>query len=186
MAFAWESASGLPPEIAALFDAPAELLLAVPEHKVPLPGGSRDSQNDVFALVRHGGGTSAVAVEGKVAEPFGATIGDWYGSPTPGRTTRLQHICALLGLDFCPPAVTRYQLLHRAASAVIEAKRFGTDEAAMIVHSFAQDHRWFEDFQSFAQLFGAQVERGRPALVATPSGRLRLGWATGDPKYLTA
>ncbi|WP_413776936.1 DUF6946 family protein [Mesorhizobium sp. AR07] len=31
----------------------------------------------------------------------------------------------------------RYQLLHRTSAALLEAKRFKTDEAAMIVHSFS-------------------------------------------------
>ena len=57
LAYCWEQADGLPSEIANLFSASSdfegqtpELLLAVPEHKVPLPGGTRESQNDVFAL----------------------------------------------------------------------------------------------------------------------------------------
>ncbi|BCH05057.1 hypothetical protein MesoLj131b_70560 (plasmid) [Mesorhizobium sp. 131-2-5] len=44
----------MPDEIAQMFDVPAELLLALPEHKVPFDGGNRDSQNDVFALIRFG------------------------------------------------------------------------------------------------------------------------------------
>jgi hypothetical protein len=52
LAHCWEDAKGLPPEIAALFGGHATLLLAIPEHKVELPGGSRPSQTDLFALVR--------------------------------------------------------------------------------------------------------------------------------------
>jgi hypothetical protein len=111
-------------------------LLALPEHKVPLLGGNRDSQNDVFALIRYGGATCAATIEGKVNEPFGPTVGEWLTAPSDGKLVRMRHICDVLGLAETPPAHIRYQLLHRTASAVIEAKRFKTDEAAMIVHSF--------------------------------------------------
>ena len=60
VAQSWESASGaLPPEISALLDSSpdtalhgAGLVLAIPEYQVELPGGSRPTQTDVFALVR--------------------------------------------------------------------------------------------------------------------------------------
>lgn len=75
-ALSWEAAKGVPPEIAELLGGSAELLLAIPEHKVSLPGGSRESQCDVFALVRTFGETMAIAVEAKVSEPFGPTVGE--------------------------------------------------------------------------------------------------------------
>src|SRR5713226_1410623 len=69
LAHCWESAGGLPDEIASMLrphGGPAELLLAIPEHKVPLPGAFRGaSQNDVFALARAGESTFAIMVEGK-------------------------------------------------------------------------------------------------------------------------
>jgi len=60
----WEAANGLPQEIAEIFGTKSELLLAIPEHKVPLAGGTRGSQCDVFALVRVTDKTIAVSVEG--------------------------------------------------------------------------------------------------------------------------
>ncbi|MEO1000600.1 MAG: hypothetical protein AAFW69_08380, partial [Pseudomonadota bacterium] len=53
-ALSWEAAQGLPPEVAELLGPDAELLLAIPEHKVAVPGGRRASQCDVFALARAG------------------------------------------------------------------------------------------------------------------------------------
>ena len=41
----------------------------------------------------------------------------------------------MLGIDTPPAPSLRYQLFHRTAAAVIEARRFGTDAAAMVVHS---------------------------------------------------
>src|SRR5690606_1009209 len=96
----------------------------IPEHKVPLAGGRGDSQNDVFALIRFDGQTSAVMIEGKVNEPFGPTVGEWFATPSEGKIGRMRHLCEVLGLSAEPPANIRYQLLHRTASALIEARRF--------------------------------------------------------------
>lgn len=169
-----------------MFDQPSELLLALPEHKVPLVGGQRDSQSDIFALIRFGEDTSAVAVEGKVNEPFGPTVGEWFANPSDGKRLRMRQICDLLGLDGVPPLDVRYQLLHRTASALLEAKRFKTDEAAMIVHSFSPARMWFADFERFAGLFGVAARPDQSVAFVLNSGqRLRLGWASGNPEHLS-
>jgi len=106
LAHAWEAYPGLPPEIAALTEAafgPGELLFAIPEHKTPLPGGHRESQSDVFALVRHSDGLATYTIEGKVDEPFGPTVGEWLVEPSPGKTERLAYIAGLLGIEEVPP-----------------------------------------------------------------------------------
>ncbi|NQU08520.1 MAG: hypothetical protein HQ583_08160, partial [Candidatus Abyssubacteria bacterium] len=63
LAHCWEDADGFPPEITGLFSESGtpvfenlEFLLAFPEHKVPLPGGRRPSQNDIFVLAKAGDG----------------------------------------------------------------------------------------------------------------------------------
>lgn len=83
VAHCWQDANGLPKEIAFLFGGDAELLIAIPEHKVSLRDAGRDSQTDVFALVKSNNRTIAVAVEGKVNESFGPIIRDWYVAPHP-------------------------------------------------------------------------------------------------------
>jgi hypothetical protein len=184
-ASAWEEAQGLPPEVAAILGPDAELLLAIPEHKVPLPGGQRESQCDVFALVRRGDETVAVSVEAKVNEPFGPTVGDWLRDASSGKIERLTAICEMLGLGYPPPADLRYQLFHRTAAAIIEARRFNATSAAMIVHSFSQEHRWFEDFAQFCAVLGLEVAPGQPSATKIPDGRdLILGWATGDKRHI--
>lgn len=181
VAQAWERAAGLPPEIAQLFDPAPELLLAIPEHGVALPGRGADSQCDVFALLRIGAQTCALTVEAKVNEPFDKMLGDWQTPFSDGKARRLAGLCDLLEID-PPPAQTRYQLIHRTAAAIIEARRFKTDRAAMIIQSFAADHRWHADFAQFAGLFGLDVPPGTAATVVLPSGLpLTLGWATGVP-----
>lgn len=134
----WEASTGLPPEIGSLFEAvglgPSELLLAVPEWKTPLPGGERESQTDVFALVHAPRGVFACAVEAKVIEPFGPTVAEWLAGASAGKLERLAYLCDLLGLPNPPAGELRYQLFHRTAVALIEAERFGCAGAAMIVH----------------------------------------------------
>lgn len=187
LAHSWETSAGLPSEVAALFPSGSELLLAIPEHKVPLPGGTRDSQNDVFALIRHGDITCSAMIEGKVNEPFGPSVGDWMREASPGKVLRMNHLCELLGLGEQPHSLIRYQLLHRTASAIIEARRFKTDEAAIIVHSFSPMKMWFDDFAAFTSLFGYSVTPDQPIEVQLPDGmKLRLGWATGDARFLAS
>lgn len=188
LAHCWEAARGIPPEVSSImeqaFGVP-ELLFGVPEHKTTLPGGTRESQSDILALVRHSQGLAAYTIEGKVEEAFGETVADWNRAPSSGKVARLAYLCQMLGLPTCPPGV-RYQLLHRTVSALIEAERFNASVAGMIVHSFSPERRWFEDFASFVELLGGgDIEPGQARVVTTPSGRpLALGWACGDQSFL--
>lgn len=53
LAYCWESANGLPSEIASMlqpYGNEVELLLAIPEHKVPLPGATRGESQTTFSL----------------------------------------------------------------------------------------------------------------------------------------
>ena len=185
LAYAWEASGGMPPEIdAALAQAfgPAETLLVIPERKTPLPGGRRESQSDVFVLVRHAGGLAACTIEGKVDEPFGPTVSDWMVDASAGKIERLNYICGLLGLRDCPPDI-HYQLLHRTAAALIEADRFCANDAAMIVHSYSPERRWFAAFERFAGLFGRALLEDA-VVFEVPSGRrLLLAWVNGEQHF---
>jgi hypothetical protein len=190
LACCWEAAQGrMPREIAELFaeqGANPELLLALPEHKVPLAGSKRgDSQSDLFALIRAGDKTFAATIEGKVDEPFDRSLGEWLDGASPGKRERLAFICDLLGLTLPLPNKVYYQLLHRTAAAVIEARRFKTDAACMIVHSFSPTRKWYAAFEVFATLFGVPAKPNRLLLIR-PDGLppLYVAWAAGDPKFL--
>jgi uncharacterized protein DUF6946 len=191
LAHCWEAAGGLPGEIASMLKPrgeDAELLLALPEHKVSLPGASRgESQNDVFALARAGNLIFAITIEGKVNEPFDQPLGNWLKNASDGKRERLAYICTLLGLTLPLPDHIHYQLLHRTASAVIEARRFKTDAAAMIVQSFSPGRTWFESFAQFASLFNVTAVINE-LIAVRPNGAppLYIGWACGDCKFLTA
>ena len=187
LATRWQGAKGFPPEISALFAAhhafaDIQILLGIPEHKVPLPGGARPSQTDLWVLARTSDNLVSIAVEGKVRESFGPTLAEWMVDGSPGKTERWRSLCnLLLGLSVDCDRSLRYQLVHRTASAVLEAKRFLARQAVLTVHSFSAQQDGFPDFQAFARQFGAPVlGPGELAHVGTVSDvELFLGWAQG-------
>lgn len=191
LAQSWEDAHpAVPPEIAAAlasagaqdFDG-LELLLAIPEYQVDLPGGRRPSQTDVLALMRGPSGLVAVAVEGKVDEPFGPTVGEKRTEGSAGVDERLAALIELLGLDDVPDPI-RYQLLHRTASALLAARQFHAAAAVMLVHSFSPTGLWFDDFAAFAALFGVSAGIGDVELVGRFEGTpLWIGWCKGDQRF---
>ncbi len=194
LAHAWERANGFPPEVRRAFQKAdlrelrtIEMLLAIPEHQVDLPGGRRPSQTDVFVLARSPGGLVAVAVEGKVDEDFGPLVDEWYARPSLGKQERWRFITAKLGLHGVSARGLRYQLFHRLASAVIEAERFGARDAVMLVHSFKGRRDLFGDYSAFVELFGREAKRGTIVQLEAPhSIRLHAGWVTGNPRHLSA
>ena len=190
LARSWDAAAptGFPPEIRAALDASGAPslkglapLLAIPEYQVPLRGGDNPSQTDVLALARGSAGLVAIAVEGKVDEPFGPTLAEKLLEPSQGFKDRLTFLLGLLRLPDSVSGSIRYQLLHRTASALLIAEQFNARVAVMIVHSFSTLDRWFPDFQAFAALFHAHAEIGQPVPAGEFAGiSLFLGWCRGD------
>ena len=192
LAYCWEEAPGFPPEIQELFDKSQlicfkdiEPLLTIPEHKVPLPGGNTQSQSDAFVLARSATKLISISIEGKVSESFGPTLGEWYKEPSKGKIERLDYLKKMLGLlGEIDPAI-RYQLLHRTASAVIEAKQYHATKAVMIVHSFSQSSEWLGDYQAFVQLYGKDARVGELVHVTQVDDiDLYVGWSKGGVEYL--
>jgi hypothetical protein len=193
LANCWQEADGFPDEVKAIFcesDFPQVYnlipLFGFPEYKVPIPGGKRCSQTDLYVLAKDGrGDLVSIMIEGKVAEPFGPTIGDWLSPETKGKRERLSYIKDRLGIVDEIPNDIRYQLAHRTVSALIEADRVGAKTAIMLVHSFSQECLWFADFQAFVNLFGKTAEHGK--LIYTGKKceiDLYLGWVQGNPLFL--
>jgi hypothetical protein len=188
LAYSWQEANGFPVEVesvlASIFPS-AELLLALPEHKVPLPGGSRSSQNDIWILARSENQLISIAVEGKVSEPFGPTVQEWQTDLSSGKAKRIEYILSLLGISSVSDT-TRYQLLHRTASAIIEAHRFNAAHAVMLVHSFSQSSEWFQDYAAFVSLMGGSAAEDSIVSVGSRSGvSLHLAWVRGNAHYLS-
>lgn len=192
LAHCWEHADGFPPEVAAVLNQGASLrgvdpLLIFPEWKVSLPGGITASQNDVWVLAKCEAGLVSIAIEGKAEESFDKIVGDWKAGASPGKLVRLTYLAEVLDLPQPVPDTVYYQLLHRSASAVIEAERFGATQAVMLVHSFSPANRWFEDYKAFVALFGTTAELGKLSTVKARNNMpLHLAWVHGDERFLRA
>lgn len=193
LAYCWQECKDFPPEVRLVFHISGidilqdiEILLAFPEYKVPLPGGRRASQNDIFILAKGAGQLISITVEGKTSEPFGDTVAEWRKSSWGrGKETRLEYLCNLLGIGPASVDQIRYQLLHRSASALIEAKKFNATDALMLVHSFSHENEWFDDYERFVALFGAIARPDSVGFVRNIRGvNLYLGWVRGNKKYL--
>lgn len=194
LARAWEAAPPhrLPPEVDAILQTSdrqgwnaLRLLAAIPEYQVPLPGGQRPSQTDLLALARSPDGLVVIAVEGKVDESLGPTVGEKRAEESAGVKERLQFLLDMLGLVECPDAA-RYQLLHRTASALIVAQEFAAETAVMLVQSFSPGGKWFDDFKAFGALFGKEAKKGQLLSLGKRHGvPLYIGWCVGDQQYRT-
>lgn len=140
MAHAWEETVSSPPEIrkalAAHFNADIEPLCVVPEHKVAMPGcAAGPSQNDVFMFACIDPVPDVGVAEGMVKGSFDGTIGEWINGSSAAGQTRIEGLCPLLGLVDSPDPGLRYQLLLRAASAILEAELFGADHSVILAEA---------------------------------------------------
>ena len=193
LACCWQEEGTFPKSIQRIFDKAKndrvqqlKFLMGFPEYKVHLPGGGNPSQNDIFVLAESTDSLFTIMIEGKVAEDFDKTVQEIMSNPTsPGRKRRLEFLCEVLGIPLDSVNPIRYQLLHRTASAVIEAKKFHAKNAMMLVHSFSQQYEHFDDYAAFVGLFGLKAERDA---VLGPARRgnidLFFAWCLGDAEYL--
>lgn len=190
LAHCWDGADGFPPEVAIVFRhctakvlANLISLLAIPEYQVPLPGGGHPSQNDIFVLAKSSAGPVSIMVEGKAEESFGPTIDRWLKPRTTGKAKRMSSLVYALGLHHRPPGSIRYQLLHRAASAIITGKQYHAKAAVMLVHSFSEKRAGWEDYQAFARLFGVEAKQNAVQPFGNTSGIPLFGaWVVGEKR----
>jgi hypothetical protein len=186
LAVSWEAAaksdSGMPNEVCrALTSNPdlagAELLLAIPEHRVTLDDDRRPSQNDLWVVLWTPKGYVSVTIEAKSGEDFDKPIEQWNQQKSIGKNRRLAFLTKELGLLEPPPGFIRYQLLHRTVAAILEAKRCHFELALMLVQSFEESPSSWLDYQKFANLLGISVIRGKitgPRQIGNIG--LYLGW----------
>lgn len=156
----WEKANGLPTEIVCAFNQhenfkDSELLLAIPEFKVTLPGGNRSSQNDLLVVTTNNNGLTVITVEAKVNEDFSKLMKVWKKEASVGKKDRLTFLLETINFPKQEIDNLRYQLFHRLTSAVIMAKKFHANNALMIIQSFeendAKNH--FIDYQNFISAY---------------------------------
>lgn len=194
-AVSWEAAKnckrGLPELVADILDRneltrDATLLIGLPEHQVSIDGGGRPSQSDLWGLLNTQAGTISMAVEAKAGEPFDKYVSEWLrdASANSGKPKRLSALCGLLGIDEGPLDGIRYQLLHRTASALLEASNFHASAAVLLIQSFGgdQDEASYRDFCSFCELMICGTERNALTCskrkTAVP---LLIGWLDCSP-----
>ncbi len=187
LAHCWENAASLPKRVEHVFKNSklpifdeVEVLYGFPEYKVAIPGGSASSQNDLYVLAKANNELLTIMVEGKVSEPFGDTVDRWLGNtPSNGKRNRLNYLLTLLGLLGTDVTTIRYQLLHRTASALIEAKKVNAKHSLMLVHSFSKEAKWFEDYVNFVKLFNlTPVENKIVGPISLDGINLYFGWVT--------
>ena len=192
LAHCWEASDGFPPEVSKVLTqttepllANLEPLLAVPEFKVSLPGGSRASQNDVFVLARSSAGPVCIMVEGKVNESFGPTLDEWRTDVSPGKGSRLSFLLRTLSISAPPSGDIGYQLFHRAASAIITAEQYHAVAAIVLIHSFSVERTGWPDYEAFVNLFGVRalgdVVQRLPSVSPIPVFGV---WIAGDCSFL--
>jgi hypothetical protein len=188
LAHCWEESTNLPSCVKRVFMQSnytlfhnTQVLYGFPEYKVSLPGGSASSQNDLYILAKTNKELLIIMVEGKVSEQFGETVETWKGKElSDGKRKRLDYLLNLLNLDESNVLNIRYQLLHRTASAIIEANNVGAKNALMLVHSFSEKGKWFEDYQAFVELFNLKPKKEEIVGSVYLNGvNVYFGWVTG-------
>ena len=195
LAYCWQEADGFPKRVVTTFQKSkinlfgnVELLFAFPEYKVPLPGGKRESQNDIYVIAKSNNDLISIMIEGKVNEPFDKPVSSWISNSgrNSGKQERLDFLLNKLNLNQTQVQQIRYQLLHRTVSAIIEAQRIGAKNALMLVHSFGTKNEWFDDFGKFVKLFGLTAKiNSIVGPYQTDGINIYFSWTKGDKYYLT-
>ena len=173
VAKSWERAKGIPKEILNGLDKcsdtkNAELLLAIPEFKVKLPGGNRASQNDVFVVASNKTGLTTITIEAKAREDFDNPISSWMKDASTGKKERLSFLKDKILIPDNNIGELRYQLFHRLASSVIMAEKFHAQNAMMIVQSFVEsdEENHYGDFKKFVSAYSVNCKKNVPILLA--------------------
>ena len=184
LATVWHRANGIPANVLEVLraDPALELIDGFFERQVDLGDGRRPSQTDLMAICADQSGLFIIGVEGKVDETFGPRVSDWRdGSPT--KEARLKSLCTMLSLDPASVGALRYQLLHRAASVLLEARRYRACRGALLVHSFHAQRAGLEDFIAFSKAIGfADVAVNSMSVPRTFGGtQLAVGWIADTP-----
>jgi hypothetical protein len=198
LARSWMAAGGFPPAVRAVLETNAtwrgaEVVRGFFEHGDMLDGPRGPSRTDLMVVARTTAGLAAVAVEGKVDEPFdNKTVRQWAEGGSDGKARRLEVLAETLAIEPARVADVRYQLVHRCAAAVREARRFGATEALTLVQAYTIDNsrcvpakadECAEDYRRFAEAIG--LHAGSRNSVAGPRQcgptRLWLAWVDCAP-----
>jgi hypothetical protein len=169
----WFRAQQLPDSISSLFASHpdfgrAELIDAFFERQVDLGTPGRPSQTDLLAVISLDDRIAIMAVEAKAGEPFGDYVQHWLDG-SQAKFARLSALCATLNISVEVARTLRYQLLHRAASAILEAERYRSRIAILLVQSFVPNEASFADFTIFLRALGVACEISPGVLIGPVS-----------------
>ena len=190
LASAWQGGDDFPPKVAkalatATF-ARIEMLFGFPEHKVKIEGRGAGSASDLFVVARRvqDGGLITIAVEGKVGESFDLPVSEWLANAKDeNRKKRLEWLAGLLCLEAGKLSEIPYQLLHRAAAPIIEARRLNAGDAILLVHSISEEHEHIQDYREFVRLLGATGEANVVEPVGVRHGvQFHVCWVADEPR----
>lgn len=189
LADAWFSSQNVPPAVRAVlatvdYLADAELLEGWLERETDLRDGrGSPSQTDLLALIGVGDQLGVLGVEAKVDESFGPLVAQWLSDGGESRAERLRQLCDLFRLDPERAGSLRYQLLHRTAAVLLEAQRFRTDCAVLIVHSFCPQKTGLTDCIAFFEAIGMPGFAAGSLVGARRFAGVDLwaGWASDTP-----
>ena len=120
----------------------AELLFAIPEHRVALDDDRRPSQSALWVVLWTTKGYVSITIRAKAGEEFEKPIEQWFKQEFNGKKRRLDFLTKELGLMEPPPCFIRYQLIHRTVAAVLDARRCHFELALMLVQSFEESPRF--------------------------------------------
>ena len=184
LAHSWVRANGIPEPVAKVLRQAEEfrgmeLIEGIFEKKTKLrPPVRGPSHTDLLALIGDGNGCVVLGVEGKVNEGFGKVVSKWLNGASEGKKQRLSGLRETLQLEDSDAQNLRYQLLHRTAATIYEAQSYKVCKAVMLVHSFSEKHKGFDDFRKFAEAIKAPVScRNKLSEEVTLEGvALRLAW----------
>lgn len=189
LADSWFHARDIPAPVRAVLAqsdrlAGAELLEAWLERETDLQDGrASPSQTDLLALLGIGDKLAVLGIEAKVDESFGPLVSEWIERGSEGKVQRLAKLCAMFRLDPAAVGHLRYQLFHRTAAAVFEAKRFRAGNAILIVQSFCPKSTGLGDAKAFFDAIGlAGLGADRLIGASRCDGvDLWVGWASDVP-----
>lgn len=165
-----------------------ELLYAIPEYPVKLPGKGGSSKNDLFVLAKNKETLIPIMIEGKAEESFDNNIGKWLkaGKGVNSETNRLfriTEILKILDLNVTVKDIMSqyYQLFHRTASCLLLADKLNAKTTIMMVNRFSKresKNKTFKDFSKFIQLFVADeiIEKSKMYHISIGDVILHFIW----------
>jgi hypothetical protein len=165
----------------------------VAEHLTPLDTLAAPSRTDLMVFCQVNTEKAVFAIEGKVNETFDDEICRWIrdarkadpvflGLPiNPRKKARLEFLNQLLDLNVGTESDLYYQLFHRTACALLEARSIYASTAFMVVQSFLRCEENWNAYQAFAaamgfmHIVGDSFTEAKYLTKFTGIG-LRLGW----------